>query len=117
LLTSWATWCRDCKELLPALERLHDERGEELHVVAVNVNAGGGEERIETMVDDYGLKMELWRDRDNDFTAAFGAPGVPTSVLVDEDGAVVQRWPGAIDLESDEIVRAVDDALRSPSGG
>lgn len=106
LLTSWATWCKECKTLLPALEELHDDQGETgVRVVAVNVNAPGSADSVEALERDYGMSMDRWRDVDNDFTQAFRSRGVPTSVLLDARGVVVRRWPGGVPLEDPEVRR------------
>ncbi len=100
LITSWATWCRECKTLLPALERFHRQQAQHgVQVVAVNVNAPGSESEVEELERQYGMSMPRWRDVDNDFTQVFRSRGVPTSVLLDEDGLVVRRWPGGIPLD------------------
>lgn len=113
LLTSWATWCKECKTLLPALERFHEEQGPDgVQVVAVNVNAPGSEGDVLDLEREYGMTMARWRDVDNDFTQAFRSRGVPTSVLVDADGTVVRRWPGGIEIDDPETRRLVARVLR-----
>lgn len=112
VLTSWATWCRECKKLLPALERLHTTRGNELRVVAVNVNAGGDTREIDAIVRKYRMTMPLWRDPDNHFTATFHAVGVPTTVLLDRDGKVVRTWAGLTGFDDAGVAGAIDAAVQ-----
>jgi thiol-disulfide isomerase/thioredoxin len=113
LLTSWATWCKECKTLLPSLEEFSDEQGVDgVRVVAVNVNAPGAERDVVALEREYGMTMDRWRDVDNDFTQAFRSRGVPTSVLLAADGTVVRRWPGGIPIDDPETVRVVKQVLR-----
>lgn len=106
LLTSWATWCRECETLLPALESFHEEQGDTgVRVVAVNVNAPGAEAAVAALERDLSMSMDRWRDVDNEFTRVFRTRGVPTSVLVDADGAVVRRWPGGVPLDDPAVRR------------
>lgn len=113
LLTSWATWCKECKTLLPDLERFHEQQGTDgVQVVAVNVNAPGSEGDVVALEQQYGMTMDRWRDVDNDFTQAFRSRGVPTSVLVDADGTVVRRWPGGIPIDDAATRRLVKQVLR-----
>lgn len=116
LLTSWATWCRECKKLLPELELLYHARGDEVQVVAVNVNAGRDDTEIREVIDRYGMTMAQWRDPKNGFTGAFSAPGVPTTVLLDAEGNVLERWPGVTDLSTPEITEAIDAAVAGAPG-
>lgn len=114
LLTSWATWCKECKTLLPELEELSDDQDVDgLQVVAVNVNAPGSEDEVVALERQYGMTMDRWRDVDNEFTQAFRSRGVPTSVLVDADGMVVRRWPGGIPVDDPRTARLLRQALRS----
>lgn len=118
LLTSWATWCGPCAEELPAIQRLYEERRDEgFEVVAVNVNAAGPDEpAIAPMAEEFGLTMPQWRDRDNDFAGVFDGVGVPNNVLVGADGAVVRTWQGAIDVEDEDFLATLDEALASSTG-
>jgi thiol-disulfide isomerase/thioredoxin len=108
LLTSWATWCHNCKTLLPGLQSLAETQGDHgLQVIAVNVNALGSDGEVASVERDYGMTMPRWRDADDDFTHEFRARGVPTSVLLDADGRVVQQWPGGIPLDDPAVDRRI----------
>lgn len=113
LLVSWATWCAECDELLGGLQAFADSPAAEgVEVVAVNLDASDTAE-IDAKIDDHGLTTGLWRDRRNEFKRSFGALGVPTSVVIDVDGAVVASFPGAVDFAGDEVA----SALASAQGG
>ena len=117
LLSSWATWCSECKDGLRSLERLwHERRGDGLTTVAVNLDARGIDRRVGPMVSSLGLTMPVWRDPDNAFASAFDAVGVPTSVLLDREGRVVRTWVGELDFRSEEVGMAVHEALTRSSG-
>jgi peroxiredoxin len=113
LLVSWATWCRECDEELAGLQAFAESPDADgIEIVAVNLDAGNVEDEIDAKVAEHGLTTELWRDRRNDFKSTFGALGVPTTVLLDADGAVVELFPGAVDFEDDAVTAALDQ-LRS----
>jgi cytochrome c-type biogenesis protein len=113
LLSSWATWCEPCKEELPKLEALYQQRVDDgLQMVAVNVNAAGPAEReIDNMVEQLGLTMPTWRDDENRFTVVFGGMGVPTNVLIGADGRVIQKWLGAVDVDDPAFIAAINAAV------
>jgi cytochrome c-type biogenesis protein len=118
LLSSWATWCSECKDGLRSLERLwHERRDDGLTTVAVNLDARGIDRRVGPMVSSLGLTMPIWRDPDNAFASAFGAVGVPTSVLLDAEGRVVRTWVGETDFRSEEVAMAVHEALSRAGDG
>ena len=115
LLTSWATWCSECRAEMPRIEsfwRAHMHDG--LHVVAVNLDgAGPGSRNIEAEIRDWGLTMPVWRDQGNQFNQVFGGLGVPISVLLDSNGKVVHTWQGAIDPSDKAFTRIVDPVLQT----
>lgn len=112
VLTSWATWCVECKEELPSLERLwRARRSEGLAVVAVNVDRNGIDRRVRSMARELDLTMPIWRDGDNRYSAVLGTIGVPTSVLLDARHRVVAVWLGATDFQEPAVAAAIDRVL------
>jgi thiol-disulfide isomerase/thioredoxin len=110
LLVSWTTWCTECDEELAGLAAFADSpEAKGIEIVAVNLDAAHVEDEIDAKVSEHGLTTTLWRDRRNEFRSAFGAIGVPTTVLLDADGEVVGTFPGAIDFEDAEVLEALDD--------
>ena len=117
LLTSWATWCTECRYELPQLERLwREQRDQGLQVVAVNVDTTGGVGPPGRAADAYGLTMPLWSDESNSFTSFFGGIGVPTSVLLDERGRIVHVWKGAVDFEDPSQTSPITSLLQAAGG-
>lgn len=116
LLSTWATWCEPCRTELPALERLHQATAAAgLTIVTVNVDAPGLATGVaEELLDELGVTMLRWRDDQNLFRRTFHSIGVPTNVLLDAHGQVVQAWMGAIDPEEPEVVAALEAVLEVP---
>jgi len=111
VLTSWATWCAECDELLAGLQAFTvSSESEGVEVVAVNLDAADNTAEIDAKIADHGLSATLWRDRRNEFRAAFGALGVPTSVVLDRDGTVVALFPGAVDFTGEDFTEALAEA-------
>lgn len=112
LLVSWATWCRECDEELAGLQEFADsELAEGLQIVAVNLDAANVDEEIDAKIAKHGLTVDLWRDRRNGFKRTFSALGVPTTVLLDSSGEVVDKFPGAVDFDHGDVLEAIDGVL------
>lgn len=108
LLVSWATWCRECDEELDGLAAFAGSpEAEGIEIVAVNLDAAEVTDEIEAKIERHGLTTTLWRDRRNEFKRAFGALGVPTTVLLDAEGTVAGVFPGAVDFADDEVLDAL----------
>jgi peroxiredoxin len=109
VLVSWTTWCTECDA---ELQQLHDFVGSSaatgIEVVAVNLDAADNSAEIDAKIERHDLSTRLWRDRHNEFKRAFGAIGVPTTVVVDAGGTVVGVFPGAVDFHDAAIVAALD---------
>lgn len=111
ILVSWATWCRECDEELAGLHAFASSpEADGVTIVAVNLDAADVDDEIDAKIARHGLTVELWRDRRNEFRQAFGALGVPTTVVLDAHGEAVGTFPGAVDLGQAEVVRALDQA-------
>ncbi len=112
LLSSWATWCSECKEEFPGLQRTwRDRQAAGLQVIAVNVDGPLPGRAIRAVLDKYGLTMPVWLDSNNAYAITFHALGVPTSVLLDADGHVVKQWNGQIDFGNAEVKTILDQVL------
>lgn len=115
LLMSWTTWCTECDEALSGIQAFADSRqARDITVVAVNLDAGDVAGEIDAKIADHGLTTIVWRDRHNDFARAFGALGVPTTVVLGADGSVAGIFPGAVDLGAADVVDALERARGGP---
>jgi peroxiredoxin len=77
LLTSWATWCTECRTELPAIQRLAETyRDRGLQVIGVNVDEGG-DAGPSAFAAQRGLSFPMVHDEHTRYQAAFRAVGVP----------------------------------------
>ena len=114
VLVSWATWCKECDEVLRGLQEFSSsEDAKGLEVVAVNLDAASVDDEIDAKIERHGLSTQLWRDRRNEFKRSFKALGVPTTVLLDRDGEVAATFPGAVDFDSAEVRSALEEIRSS----
>lgn len=94
VINFWATWCPPCQREMPALQRLWDDfRGEGLVVVGLSTDVGD-ERRIRNFLAEGGFTFPVARATTLNRTALGGITGVPTTLLVDQDGRVRHRIPG-----------------------
>ncbi len=114
MLVSWATWCAECDEELSGLQKFAESNAADgIKIVAVNIDASDVTDEINAKIDRHALTTSLWRDKRNEFKRAFGALGVPTTVLLDAAGTVVGLFPGAVDFADQSIVDALERAKGS----
>ena len=94
----WATWCEPCKEELPELQALHDERGTDgIRVIAVtNPDEGQTEASIRAFVDATNLTLTVALSSDAALYDQFGVAQIPMTVIIDRAGIVRFRHIGAL---------------------
>lgn len=118
LLNIWATWCKPCREEIPALESLHNSyaaRG--LHVVGVSIDLHSDTMAIAGFARELGASYTLWHDPDDRVSSRFLAIGVPATFLVDRDGVLRWRHVGPVRSDDSTLLALLDSALTaSPRG-
>jgi len=113
LLNIWATWCAPCREEMPALDRLQQALGgPDFEVVALSIDSGGMD-AVRRFYDEIGIRaLAPYVDPSMRAGAALRIVGVPTTLLLDREGAERWRKTGPEKWDAPEIV----EALRSHAG-
>jgi thiol-disulfide isomerase/thioredoxin len=95
LLNLWATWCAPCVRELPALARLKSaDSGKRFDVIAVDVGRGTAAD-ARSFLDAHDAKaLDTYVDSNLALLRAFGAFGLPLTVLIDPQGREIGRAVG-----------------------
>jgi cytochrome c biogenesis protein CcmG, thiol:disulfide interchange protein DsbE len=114
LLNIWATWCKPCREEIPALETLYQQhRGDGFLVAGVSIDQPGETERIESFAAALGATYPLWHDPDDKVSTMFLSIGVPASYLIDRQGILRWRHVGPVTADDTALGAALATALAS----
>lgn len=81
----WATWCPYCKALMPHLQSILDQYGDDVQVLALNFRED--EDPVEFMAD-YGYEFLLIPAAD-EVAGSWGIKGTPGLFLAERSGRVV----------------------------
>lgn len=95
LLHFWATWCPPCREELPYInsaEKRLRVSGSNLAVLCVCVN--DKEENRDAFMEKYGYTFTGGLDQKGSIASLYEVVGIPTSVLIGEDGMVKRVHTG-----------------------
>ncbi len=95
LVNLWASWCDPCRDEAPALERYWRKHRGELTVVGVATEDATPD--AEAFAREFGLTYDLLHDGSGAMKDAWGATGLPESMLVDPDGNLALRSIGPVD--------------------
>ena len=109
LLNLWATWCGPCRTEMPALDRLQTKRGgPRFEVVALATDAGGVQVVREFYESLPIRNLAIYVEGEGNVLTTLGAPGLPTTLLIDAEGREVGRYLGAADWEAESFTRVLD---------
>jgi thiol-disulfide isomerase/thioredoxin len=101
LLNLWATWCAPCVKELPALAQLGQAVSpDRLSVVAVNVGRSSMAETAQFLKTHRAGTLAPYADSNIALMRAFGAFGLPMTVLIDPQGREVARALGAAEWDA-----------------
>lgn len=112
VLNLWATWCAPCRREMPALDHLQAELGDEGLLVMPLAMDRGETNLIKQFYADVGLPaLGIYHDPRASAGRAFGALGLPTTIVIDRNGQEVARLLGPADWDSDEAITLVRTVL------
>ncbi len=105
LLNFWATWCLPCKEEMPSLDLLYQNKDlDNLKIFTINV----GQENLEKasiFFRDLNIEnLKIYYDSPVTLAKKLGLRGIPTTVLLNKKGLEFARIVGSIDFNDREFV-------------
>lgn len=109
ILEFWATWCENCEELQPQLDRIQAEHGDEVSVVAVAVAVAQSIRRVKRHLEEHDAGYPYLWDEDGEAVRAYRAPTTSVVVILDSSGTVVYTGSGG----SQDLVGEVERLLTS----
>jgi thiol-disulfide isomerase/thioredoxin len=94
LIEFWATWCPNCRELMPTLLAAEKKFGKQVKFVALAVAINQSPERVRRWLAANPMPHETWYDLDGKAAGAFDAPATSYVVVLDKSGRVVYTGLG-----------------------
>ncbi|HUQ98553.1 MAG TPA: TlpA disulfide reductase family protein [Gemmatimonadaceae bacterium] len=94
LIEFWATWCANCRELMPTLLDAEKKYGKRVKFLALAVAINQSPERVRRFIAAHPLPHETLYDLDGKAAGAFDAPATSYVVVLDRKGRVVYTGLG-----------------------
>ncbi|GEM03857.1 hypothetical protein HMI01_08450 [Halolactibacillus miurensis] len=93
LLTFWASWCPDCSQDMPMKERLF-KTVDQNKLAMITINVTGRERHHDDAVryKNNFIKQPTLVDNGRETYLNYTCLGVPTTVLIDQQGHIVKQW-------------------------
>lgn len=96
VLNFWATWCPYCKMQLPAFSLLKDryKDNDNVEIIALSTD-NGGFETVSAYLKKTGIQnLDIYHDKDRNLFRSLGIRGVPTILLLDKEGDIIETYNG-----------------------
>jgi thiol-disulfide isomerase/thioredoxin len=94
LIEFWATWCPNCRELMPTLLQTEKKYGKRVKFLALAVAINQSPEKVRRWLAAHPLPHETLYDTDGKAAGAFDAPATSYVVVLDKTGKVVYTGLG-----------------------
>ena len=111
LLNFWATWCGPCRAEVPSMEQLYRElKDQGFSIVAINSQEPA--EQVASFVQEMGMSFPVLLDSLGKVGATYGVRAIPTTYIIDPEGAILARMVGTRDWFDPQIVSLVKELTR-----
>jgi thiol-disulfide isomerase/thioredoxin len=107
LIEFWATWCPNCRELMPTLLAAETKFGKRVKFMALAVAINQSPEKVRRWLAAHPLPHDTFYDVDGRAAGAFDAPATSYVVVLDKKGRVVYTGLGG----SQNLEAALNKAL------
>ena len=93
LINFWATWCPPCRAEIPEIEAAYRARNDEGFVV-LGIAVEQSHALVAPFVELEGMTYPVLLDELSQVYSTYRVPGLPVSVVVDQDGVIQARHIG-----------------------
>ncbi len=108
-LDFWASWCAPCAQSFPWLNEMQSRYGSNLAVVGVNVDAR--EADAQRFLSRHPARFEIVRDPLGRLAEHYRIQGMPSTVILDEQGRVLHQHSGFRSSEAAHYEASIRKAL------
>jgi thiol-disulfide isomerase/thioredoxin len=114
VLNLWATWCAPCRREMPSLDRLQAKYGGDgLEVIALSLDRGDIA-KVRGFFDELGIShLAVYHDPKGRAGRELGAPGLPTTVVIDRAGQEIGRLLGPAEWDSADALAVIQSLMGS----
>ena len=109
LLNIWATWCGPCKAEMPSLDRLQAKLGgKEFTVLALSTDRGGPKVPAQFFAREGITHLKVFNDNTGEAAIRMKEPGLPLSIVLNENGQEIARLFGPMEWDSPEMIAQIE---------
>jgi len=91
-LDFWASWCVPCRESFPWMNKMQQQYGDRLAIVAINLDKD--RKLAEDFLKQYPANFEIRFDPDGKLASHYGIDAMPSSIVFNQSGKAVYAHKG-----------------------
>jgi len=108
VLNLWATWCPPCREEMPSLQRLADKLDDATFQV-VGIAMDSDDHLVREFLNDRQVHfLNMLDATDNVISGEFMVQALPSTLIVDQQGEVVEVITGGREWDSPELFEIIE---------
>ena len=112
LINFWATWCEPCRAEMPSMEALYrSQLQHDFEILAISIDTSGAPP-VRQYVEQFGFSFPALLDDNFQVNDLYQVRVAPTSILIDRQGRVAARIPGAKDWNHPDMRARIERLIR-----
>lgn len=112
LLNFWATWCPECIEENPLIDKLY-KRFRDAGLVVFGISIDRSLDTLREYLSKEPLSYTILHDPKGDvFVKRYAVLGLPTTFLINKDGFIVEKMIGKQDFTSEGFIQKIEALLK-----
>ena len=101
---------------MPSVQRVHETfQDKDVVVLAISID-GSGEKAVKSFMTKHGYTFPTPVDMRMEIARKFGVRGVPTTYVINRQGAIVAHGFGPVDFDSPAFVQYIQALAAEPQG-
>lgn len=110
IINVWASWCGPCRAEMGSLERLA-KRYNEKEFNVIGISTDDYRNKAEAFIKQTGITFENFLDSKLRLENMLGAKAIPLTILVDDQGRVLEKVRGTREWDDPKIIEAIGRAF------
>ena len=108
VINFWATWCVPCKKELPDLSLLKSKiKIYDIDVLTISIDKKDINDQLEFLSNNGASNLNHFFDKEMKIFKSLKLRGIPTTIIVDQNGYVISKHEGILKWGEDEVINKI----------